>query len=73
MIAIVKPNTTKKFQSTATYSSPKLIKSLRKFVLAIQFARMTSALNSMPEWVLDEIGITRAEIRDYARKLIYET
>jgi len=43
-----------------------------KFLKAAQLNRMNSVLMSMPDHVLDEIGITRSEIPEHARKILSE-
>ena len=73
MIAIAKANTHKKLQSTVEFRNSRFMKALRTHLLALQFAKMVRVFNDLPEWALEEIGITKSEIPEYARKLIYET
>ncbi len=42
------------------------------FVRVVQYGRMKSVLANMPNDVLDEIGISRSQIPEYARSLIYD-
>lgn len=39
---------------------------------ATQYGQMNRVLRSMPDDVLDEIGVSRSQIPDYARSLIYD-
>lgn len=45
---------------------------LRNIIRAAQLARMNSVLRSMPDDILQEIGVSRDEVPAYARSLIYE-
>ena len=49
-----------------------VMKWCRGFIRALQYGRMKSVLHKMPNDLLDEIGISRAEIPEYARSLVYE-
>ena len=49
-----------------------LLKIARNFIYAQQVSRMASALHSMPDWVLDEIGIIRSDIPVHAKRMIDE-
>ncbi len=51
----------------------RLAKRWRKWILAVQYARMMSVLVNLPDQLLAELGIRRSEIPSHARRLVYGT
>ena len=49
-----------------------VIKWCHGLIRTLQYGRMMSVLDKMPNELLDEIGISRSEIPEYARSLVYE-
>lgn len=49
----------------------RLAKRGQEWILVIQYARMMSVLSNMPDYLLNEIGISRSEIPSHARRLVY--
>ena len=49
-----------------------VIKWCRGLIGTLQYGRMKSVFDKMPNETLDEIGISRSEIPEYARSLVYE-
>ncbi|MEM6460486.1 MAG: hypothetical protein AAF724_01070 [Pseudomonadota bacterium] len=43
-----------------------------RVVLAAQCGQMRRVLENMPDHVLEEIGIARSQIHDYARSIVYD-
>ena len=62
------------FQNLTQYSGQAIRgtgKWMGTVIRAMQFARMKSVLNNLPDEYLNQAGINRSEINEYAQKMIY--